>query len=114
MASYTLTNKNYLNKKVNFIKAIRATFGIGLKEAKEIADGFSEDSYSSTYDVEKHMVVHDLPTICDYHEYRSIKGNDSVATGDTPISTDIKQLAKKAIDEDEYDIARQLINILKN
>lgn len=110
MASYTLTNKNYLNTKVNFIKAIRATFGIGLKEAKEIADQFSE-GYPHN-DTETHMVVRDLPAICDYHEYRSIKGSDSVVAGDTPISTDIKQLAKKAIDQGEYFKATQLINIL--
>lgn len=122
MAIYILTNRDFLNQKVKFIKTIRSAFNIGLKEAKEIADEFSA-GYNIPDD-ELHLEVRDLPNLIhNYSDFMEILSNQdeiissnnqnpSLSLGDT--SRELREVAKRAIDKSEYDTAIAILSTIKN
>lgn len=104
-----ITNANFLGKKIAFIQHIKAAFsGIGLKEAKEIADRFNMD-FVETHFVGYFKIYNSIAY--SLIEADSYDGSNQIE--DKTLETKIKELTKEAIDLSEYSVAQSLIDILK-
>lgn len=106
------TNDGEFVNKVQSIKGLRALTGLGLKEAKE----FSEEIH------EKKTLTKAVDIINKPEEQTdaikmivsggiSVQDNDNMAR--KMLLSDIKDIASKAVESEQYDIARSLITILE-
>ena len=87
--------------KIGGIKAIRGAFGLGLKEAKEVLERLQEGE-SETLDCLDRKVLYD------FEQFGGIVGEVNQALLDQ-----LKETARCAIDGQQYDMALDVVQVLK-
>lgn len=105
-----LPNRDTMDKKVGVIKAVRALTGLGLKEAKTIADGLCE---GSTQEI---SVMNNPEANREHFEVFRANGitieNKSELQANVYVR-DVRNLTVRALKNGDYSVAQEVIELLK-
>jgi len=103
-----LPNRDTMDRKIHVIKAIRALSGLGLKEAKQIADDLQKGETGSFYSNDNHDANRE--------HFETFKEQGVVIIQKTTTNEyvrDARNLAIRAIRNGDYSIAQDVLDLLK-